>query len=43
MRRSLTGKRRSRTCPRAVRQKIKAWPRLLKTQSVEGPLHFKLV
>jgi hypothetical protein len=43
MRRSLTAKRRSRTCLRAVRQKVKAWPRLLKTQSVEGPLHFKLV
>jgi hypothetical protein len=43
MRRSLTGKRRSRTCPRAVRQKVKAWPRLLTTQSIEGPVHFKLV
>jgi len=43
MRRSLTDKRRSRSCPRAVRQTVKAWPRLLQTQSVEGPLHFKLV
>jgi hypothetical protein len=43
MRRSLTAKRRSRACPRAVRQKVKAWPRLMKAQSVEGPLHFKLV
>jgi len=43
MRRSLTGKRRSRSCPRAVRQKVKAWPRLMQTQSVEGPLKFKLV
>jgi hypothetical protein len=43
MRRSLTDQRRSRTCPRAIRQKIKPWPRLLQAQSVEGPLHFKLV
>ena len=43
MRRSLTDKRRSRSCPRAVRQTVKAWPRLLQTHSVEGPLHFKLV
>lgn len=43
MRRSLTDKRRSRSCLRAVRQTMKAWPRLLQTQSVEGPLHFKLV
>jgi len=26
-----------------VRQTVKAWPRLLRTQSVEGPFHFKLV
>ena len=43
MRRSLTDKRRSRSCPRAVRQKVKAWPRLMQTQSVEGPLDFKLL
>jgi hypothetical protein len=43
MRRSLTDKRRARSCPRAVRQTVKAWPRLLQTQSVEGPMHFKLV
>jgi Transposase DDE domain len=43
MRHSLTDERRSRNCPRAVRQTVKAWPRLLQTQSVEGPLHFKLV
>ncbi len=43
MRHSLTAKRRSRSCPRAVRQTMKAWPRLLQTQSVEGPLHFTLV
>jgi hypothetical protein len=43
MRHSLTDERRSRNCPRAVRQTVKAWPRLLQTHSVEGPLHFKLV
>jgi hypothetical protein len=43
MGRCLTATRRSRSCPRAVRQTMKAWPRLLQTQSVEGPFHFKLV
>jgi hypothetical protein len=43
MRRSLTEPRRSRSCPRAVRQTIKPWPRLLQTRSTEGPVHFKLV
>lgn len=43
MRRSLTPKRRSRSCLRAVRQKLKPWPRLLQPHSVEGPLQFKLV
>ena len=43
MRRSLTAKRRSRSCPRAVRQTVKPWPRLMQAQSVEGPVHFKLV
>ena len=43
MRRSLTAERRSRSCPRAIRQPVKAWPRLLRAQSVEGPMHFTLV
>jgi hypothetical protein len=43
MRQYLTAKRRPRTCPRAVRRPMKAWPRLLQPQSVEGPLHFHLV
>jgi hypothetical protein len=43
MRRYVTPPRRARSCPRAVRQTVKAWPRLLRTQSVEGPLQFKLV
>jgi Transposase DDE domain len=43
MRRSLTGPRRSRTNPRAVRQPVTKWPRLLATNSVEGPMQFKLI
>jgi Transposase DDE domain len=43
MRQCLTAPRRVRTCPRAVRQPIRGWPRLQDNQSVEGPLHFKLV
>ncbi len=33
----LTPVRRARTCPRAVRQPVTRWPRLLRTQSIEGP------
>ena len=43
MRRCITPRRRSRTCPRAVRQPVTRWPRLLTPHSVEGPLHFELV
>ena len=43
MRRCVTDKRRSRTNPRAVRQPIRGWPRLQQTNSVEGPLQFKVV
>jgi len=43
MRQCITGKRRSRTNPRAVRQPIRGWPRLQQTNSVEGPLKFKVV
>jgi hypothetical protein len=43
MRRALSGSRRSRTNPRAVRQPVTKWPRLMKTHSVEGPLHFKVI
>lgn len=43
MRHSLIDTRRSRTCPRAVRQPVQRWPRLLRTQSVEAPLHVTLV
>jgi hypothetical protein len=43
MRRSVSGKRRPRTNPRAVRQPVQRWPRLMQTNSVEGPLQFKVV
>jgi Transposase DDE domain len=43
MRRCVTAKRRSRTNPRAVRQPVRKWPRLMETQSVEGPMAFKIV
>jgi hypothetical protein len=43
MRQYLTPPRRARTSLRAVRQPIQAWPRLLQTRSIEGPMHFQLV
>jgi hypothetical protein len=43
MRRSLTAPRRPRTCPRAVRQPVTRWPRLMKTESIEQPWTLQLV
>ena len=43
MRRCITGKRRSRTNPRALRQPVTRWPRLMQTHSVEGSLQFRVV
>jgi hypothetical protein len=43
MRHCVTAKRRSRSCPRAVRQPVRKWPRLMETASVEGPVQFKVV
>ena len=43
LRQFATRKRRSRSCRRAVRQPVTKWPRLLETQSVEGPLQFAIV
>lgn len=43
MRQCLTPVRRARSCPRAVRQPVTRWPRLLHTQSVEGPLSFHVL
>lgn len=42
MRRYLTPVRRARSCPRAVRQPVTGWPRLLKTESIEAPLEFTI-
>jgi hypothetical protein len=43
MRRYLTPARRARSCPRAVRQPVTGWPRLLKPDSIEAPLEFTVV
>jgi hypothetical protein len=43
IRRSLTAPRRPRTCPRAVRQPVTRWPRLLHPESIEGPWQFQIV
>lgn len=32
-----------RSCPRAVRQPVSGWPRLLQNQSWEGPVHFRML
>src|SRR5262245_61542618 len=42
-RRYVTPPRRARTCPRAVRQPIQAWPRLLQPESITGAMQFQLV
>lgn len=39
----LTPPRRARSCLRAVRQPIQAWPRLIQPQSTEGPVEVSLV
>jgi hypothetical protein len=43
LRRFASRPRRSRSCPRAVRQPVTGWPRLRETQSIEGPLAFTLL
>ena len=43
MRGCVTAKRRARTNPRAVRQPVRKWPRLMETHSVEGPMQFTIV
>jgi hypothetical protein len=42
MGRCVSAKRRARSCVRAVRQPVSGWPRLQRTASIEGPLHFQL-
>jgi len=43
MGRCVTAPRRSRSYPRAVRQPVTRWPRLLHNQSTHGPLHFHIL
>lgn len=43
MGRCVTAERRPRSYPRAVRQPVTRWPRLLRNQSTNGPLHFRVV
>lgn len=43
MRRYITPARRARSCPRAVRQPVSRWPRLMENTSVEGPFEFTIV
>lgn len=43
MRQCLTPARRSRTCPRAVRQPTQAWPRMMEPQSVQGQWTYRTV
>ncbi len=42
-RRYVTPPRRARSCPRAVRQPIQAWPRLLQPDSITGDWHLRVV
>ena len=39
----VTPVRRPRSCPRAVRQPVTGWPRLMKTHSIEAPFEFTIV
>lgn len=43
MRAMVTGKRRSRSCPRAVRQPVRGWPRKTKNISYEGEIAYEIV
>lgn len=43
MRAMATGKRRNRSCPRAVRQPVRGWPRKTKNISHEGEIAYEIV
>lgn len=43
MGRCVTIPRRSRSYPRAVRQPVRPWPRLMHNESIKGPVHFKIL
>ena len=38
-----SGPRRARSCPRAVRQPVTGWPRLLRNQSLSGAIHCEVI
>jgi hypothetical protein len=40
---SLTPPRRHRSCPRAVRQPVSSWPRLMRNRSYRGEFHFEVI
>jgi hypothetical protein len=43
MQRHITPARRPRSCPRAVRQPVTGWPRLMKNSSIEAPFEFTVL
>jgi hypothetical protein len=43
IRRSVIAPRRPRTCPRAVRQPVTRWPRLIKPDSIQAPWQLQIV
>jgi hypothetical protein len=43
LRQCRTPARRSRTCPRKVRQPVTRWPRLMRNESIEGPFHLEIL
>lgn len=43
MGRCVSTPRRCRRCPRAVRQPVSSWPRLLRNAPIQGSLHFLLL
>ncbi|MGQ0737062.1 MAG: IS4 family transposase [Acidobacteriota bacterium] len=43
IRRSVLAPRRPRTCPRAVRQPVTRWPRLLRPESIDAPWQLQVV
>jgi len=40
---SVTPPRRRRSCPRAVRQPVSSWPRLMRNSTSRGKFHFELI
>jgi hypothetical protein len=43
LRACLTAPTRSRSCPRKIRQPVTKWPRLIRNESIEGPVHFTVL